>query len=129
MILLEFCACTCFRIFLLCPLILVSHRLLIRQLHQLVGPVKSCEHIAGDADDQAPLRSLVQVHGGDTELFLVLAGQAVGRRPRPGRLRPPSFQLIFQILPDATLHQLLPESRFLNLFKLLNLSCQYLFKV
>jgi hypothetical protein len=26
--------------------------------------------------------------------------------------RPPSFQLIFQILPEATLHQLLPESRF-----------------
>jgi hypothetical protein len=25
---------------------------------------------------------------------------------------PPSFQLIFQILPEATLHQLLPESRF-----------------
>jgi hypothetical protein len=28
------------------------------------------------------------------------------------RRRPPSFQLIFQILPEATLHQLLPESRF-----------------
>jgi hypothetical protein len=27
-------------------------------------------------------------------------------------LGPPSFQLIFQILPEATLHQLLPESRF-----------------
>jgi hypothetical protein len=26
--------------------------------------------------------------------------------------RPPSFQLIFQILPEATLHQLLPESHF-----------------
>jgi hypothetical protein len=35
-----------------------------------------------------------------------------GASPVLGTQGPPSFQLIFQILPEATLHQLLPESRF-----------------
>jgi hypothetical protein len=43
---------------------------------------------------------------------LQIKGKAAESEAKRMEFRPPSFQLIFQILPEATLHQLLPESRF-----------------
>jgi hypothetical protein len=70
--------------------------------------------------DTAPMASIClpggpdHSTGGEHPVALSLATWSVPPEHLPLEIpsRPPSFQLIFQILPEATLHQLLLESRF-----------------